>query len=83
MMMLIAAKLPQKQGMVVFLPATIGGCITDITNEENTVVYTDTFPDGVTIEMPISDFIEAWQTALFFEENEIEFTPEAVPEVQH
>lgn len=82
-MMLIAAELPKDQGMVVFLPATIGGCISDISNKEQTVVYTDTFPEGVTVAMPVSDFVEAWQTALFYEEFEIEFTPDAVPEVQH
>ena len=82
-MMLIAAELPKDKGMVVFLPATIGGCITDISDKNHTVVYTDTFPDGVTVAMPVSDFVEAWQTALFFEENEIEFTPETVSEVQH
>jgi len=82
-MMLIAGKLPKKKGMVVFLPSTIGGCITDITNQENTVVYTDTFPNGVTIEMPITDFAEAWHTALMFEDYEVEITQDAVSEVQH
>jgi len=37
----------------------------------------------VTVAMPVSDFVEAWHTALFFEENEIEFTPETMSEVQH
>lgn len=81
-MILIAAKLP-KSGSVVFLPATIGGAHTNTQNSKHTDVYTDTFPAGVTIDMSIDDFTSAWQTALFFEENEIEFTPEAVPEVQH
>lgn len=82
-MFLIAAKLPKKQGMVVFLPETIGGCITDISNAAQTVVYTDTFPEGVTIDMAIQEFCEAWQTALFYSENEIEVTLDEVPEVQH
>ena len=83
MMMLIVAELPKDQGVVVFLPATIGGCISDIANKDQTVVYTDTFPEGVTVAMPVSDFVEAWQTALFFEDNQIEFTPDTVSEVQH
>lgn len=83
MMMLIAAKLPKNQGMVVFLPETIGGCITDISNASHTVVYTDTFPEGVTVDMVIQEFCEAWQTALFYSENEIEITLDEVPEVQH
>lgn len=82
-MMLIAAELPKGAGMVVFLPATIGGCITNLSNKQETTVYTDTFPDGVTIAMPVKEFCEAWQTALFYEEFEIEFNPEALPEVQH
>jgi hypothetical protein len=81
-MILISAKLPTK-GQVVFLPATIGGAHTNTANLSHTDVYTDTFPDGVTINMTIDDFISAWQTALFFEEHEIEFTPEEMPDVQH
>lgn len=81
-MILISAKLPVK-GQVVFLPATIGGAHTNTTNSSHTDVYTDTFPDGVTIDMMIDDFISAWQTALFFEEHEIEFTPEEMSGVQH
>lgn len=81
-MILISAKLPVK-GQVVFLPATIGGAHTNTANKNHTDVYTDTFPSGVTIDMEMDDFISAWQTALFFEDHEIEFTPEEVPEVQH
>ena len=81
-MILISAKLPTK-GQVVFLPATIGGAHTNTANNNHTDVYTDTFPDGVTIDMTMDDFISAWQTALFFEEHEIEFSAEEVPNVQH
>ena len=81
-MILISAKLPTK-GQVVFLPATIGGAHTNTTNKNHTDVYTDTFPDGVTIDMTMDDFISRWQTALFFEEHEIEFSAEEVPDVQH
>lgn len=82
-MILIACPLPAKKGTVVFLPATIGGCITDIANKLHTVVYTDTFPDGVTIDMDIEKFSGTWQEALIMEDMVIEFTPEEMPEVQH
>jgi len=81
-MILISANLPTN-GQIVFLPATIGGAHTNTVNKGHTDVYTDTFPDGVTINMGIDDFISAWQTALFFEEHEIEFTPEEMSDVQH
>jgi len=82
-MILISAKLPKDSGLVVFLPATIGGCVTDISNKQQTVVYTDTFPDGVTIDMDTTEFAGRWQTALALEDFEIEFTPDEVPEMQH
>lgn len=82
-MILISASLPKDQGVVVFLPATIGGCVTDISNKKQTVVYTDTWPDGVTIAMEINDFAGQWQTALALEDFEIEFTPDEVSEVSH
>lgn len=82
-MMLIAAPLPKDKGIVVFLPATIGGCVTDIANSKHTVVYTDTWPEGVTIAMDTQEFASHWQTALALEDYEIEFTPDEVPEVSH
>lgn len=82
-MILIACPLPQSAGTVVFYPATIGGCITDIGNENHTVVYTDTFPDGVTVDMDVEEFSGAWQQALLMEDLVIEFAPEEVSEVQH
>lgn len=82
-MILLAAKLPKDAGIVVFLPETIGGCVTDISNKKQTVVYTDTFPDGVTIDMEATEFAGQWQTALALEDFEIEFTPDEVPEMQH
>lgn len=81
-MMLIACRLP-KYGAVVFYPATIGGCVTDLSNKNHTVVYTDTFPDGVTVDMTIEEFSSIWQNALLEDELIIEFTPEEVPDVQH
>lgn len=82
-MSLIAAELPDNAGVVVFLTTTIGGCITDKFNKKNTIVYTDSFPEGITISMTLDDFAACWQSALVVEEYTIEFTPEEVPDVQH
>lgn len=82
-MILISAPLPKNQGVIVFLPETIGGCVTDISNDQQTVVYTDTFPEGVTIAMEVNSFAGQWQTALALEDFDIEFTPDEVPEVSH
>ena len=82
-MILIAAPLPKNQGIVVFLPATIGGCVTDISNDQQTVVYTDTFPVGVTIAMEANALAVQWQTALALEDYDIEFTPDEMPEMPH
>lgn len=82
-MMLIAVPLPKDQGIIVFLPATIGGCVTDIANKNQTVVYTDTWPEGVTVAMDATEFATHWQTALALEDYEIEFTPDTVSEMSH
>ncbi len=71
-MMLIAAELPKNRGMVVFLVSTIGGCMTNSSNPSETDVYTDNFPEGVTVDVEIDRFAEMWQTALSVGEIEIE-----------
>jgi len=71
-MMLIAAELPKSKGMVVFLVSTIGGCMTNASNPKETDVYTDNFPEGVTVDVEIDRFAEMWQTALSVGEIEIE-----------
>ena len=71
-MMLIAAELPKNKGMVVFLVSTIGGCMTNSSNPSETDVYTDNFPEGVTVDVEIDRFAEMWQTALSVGEIEIE-----------
>jgi|DEB0MinimDraft_4_1074332.scaffolds.fasta_scaffold167609_1 hypothetical protein len=71
-MMLIAAELPKNKGMVVFLVSTIGGCMTNASNPKETDVYTDNFPEGVTVDVEIDRFAEMWQTALSVGEIEIE-----------
>jgi hypothetical protein len=71
-MMLIAAELPKNKGMVVFLVSTIGGCMTNSSSPSETDVYTDNFPEGVTVDVEIDRFAEMWQTALSVGEIEIE-----------
>lgn len=71
-MMLIAAELPNNKGLVVFLVSTIGGCMTNASNPKETDVYTDNFPDGVTVDVEIDRFTEMWQTALSVGDIEIE-----------
>lgn len=65
MIPLIAAKLPS--GNVLFLTSTIGGATTNTKNSNQTDVYTDTFPEGITIDMPLEEFYEVWLTSLVTE----------------
>jgi hypothetical protein len=55
---LITVKLPK--GDAILLTAEIGAAVSDINNAKFTVIYTDTFPEGITIDMPISKFYELW-----------------------
>jgi len=59
---LIAVKLPK--GSAVLLTATIGGATTSLANPKHTDVYTDTFPSGITIDMPIDEFYQTWLCAI-------------------
>ena len=63
-MILLGCPLPHKKGHVIFLATDIGGAITNITNDEYTDVHSDTFPDGVTIAVPIKAFYSLWHAAL-------------------
>lgn len=75
MIELIAAEVPKGKGHVIFLTATIGGAITDINNKNQTIVFTDTFPDGIAIDMDIKAFYELWLSCLSVEV-EYEFIPD-------
>lgn len=55
---LMTVKLPK--GEAILLTAEIGAAVSDINNANFTVVYTDTFREGVTVDMPIADFYELW-----------------------
>jgi hypothetical protein len=55
---LTVVKLPK--GSAILLTANIGGATTSISNPNHTDVYTDTFPDGITIDMTIDKFYNLW-----------------------
>jgi len=55
---LTVVKLPK--GSAILLTANIGGATTSISNPNHTDVYTDTFPDGITIDMGIEEFYTLW-----------------------
>jgi|TARA_R100001463_G_scaffold7902_1_gene24841 hypothetical protein len=65
MIPLIGVKLPS--GNAVLLTSTIGGATTNTKNIKQTDVYTDTFPEGITIDMPLEEFYEVWLTSLVTE----------------
>lgn len=73
MIPLIAAGTPGG-GRVAFLTSTIGGVISDIRNNKHCVVYTDTFPDGITIDMPIEEFYDVWLGCLLSDIEVVEIT---------
>lgn len=58
MIPLIGVKLPEGNGIL--LTATIGGATTNVKNPKYTDVYTDTFPNGLTIDMPLEEFYDMW-----------------------
>jgi hypothetical protein len=65
MIPLIGVKLPS--GNAVFLTSTIGGATTNTKNIKQTDVYTDTFPEGITVDMPLEDFYDLWLASLVTE----------------
>jgi hypothetical protein len=62
MIPLIGVKLPKGNGIL--LTATIGGATTNIANPKQTDVYTDLFPQGITIDMPLEEFYDLWLASL-------------------
>jgi|TARA_B100000085_G_C18555035_1_gene517373 hypothetical protein len=70
-------KVPMGKGQIALLTETIGGAMSNSTSPELTDVYTDTFPDGVTVDITINDFVKIWLTCYCCEleelEGEIEF----------
>jgi|TARA_E500000318_G_C3471851_1_gene176843 hypothetical protein len=74
MIPIIGVKLPI--GNAVLLTSTIGGATTNIKNNKQTDVYTDTFPEGLTIDMTLEDFYDLWLASLVTEVHVTEKTYE-------
>ena len=74
MIPLIGVKLPN--GNAVLLTSTIGGATTNTKNNKQTDVYTDTFPEGLTIDMTLEDFYDLWLASLVTEVHVTEKTYE-------
>ena len=74
MIPLIGVKLPN--GNAVLLTSTIGGATTNTQNSKQTDVYTDTFPEGLTIDMTLEDFYDLWLASLVTEVHVTEKTYE-------
>jgi hypothetical protein len=65
MIELMGVKLPK--GEAILLTAEVGGAVSDLSNPKHTVVYTDTFSEGITIDMPVAEFFNLWMTCLMSE----------------
>lgn len=65
---LMTVKLPK--GEAILLTAEVGAAVSDINNPAHTIIYTDTFRDGITVDMPIAEFYELWLGCLM---SDIEF----------
>ena len=65
MIPLIGVKLPQ--GNAILSTVTIAGATTNLKNKKQTDVYTDTFPEGLTIDMKLEDFYDLWLASLVTE----------------
>jgi|TARA_A100000171_G_C2136915_1_gene151014 hypothetical protein len=74
MIPIIGVKLPI--GNAVLLTSTIGGATTNTKNNKQTDVYTDTFPEGLTIDMTLEDFYDLWLASLVTEVHVTEKTYE-------
>ena len=55
---LMTVKLPK--GEAILLTAEIGAAVSDLNNSNHTIIYTDTFREGITINMPIAEFYDLW-----------------------
>ena len=69
MIHLMGVKLPQ--GQAIIPTETIAGAVSDLKNPKNTIVYSEAFPDGITVAIPISDFYDLWLACLLSDYEEI------------
>ena len=52
--------LPLPKGKAIILTVTIGGATSNVHNPKHTDVYTDFFPEGITVAVPIEEFYDIW-----------------------
>lgn len=76
MIPLMGVKLPKGNGIL--LTATVGGATTSLSNPKQTDVYTDTFPQGITIDMPLEQFYDLWMNSLM---NDVEWVDVEIHDV--
>jgi len=65
-------KVPMGKGEVALLTSTVGAAMPNPANKNITDVYTDTFPEGITVDIPLTDFVRVWLTCLCCELEELE-----------
>jgi hypothetical protein len=65
-------KMPMGKGEVAILTSAVGGAMSNTTNKNLTDVYTDTWPDGITVDINLEDFTRVWLTCLCCELEELE-----------
>lgn len=65
MIPLMGVKLPKGNGIL--LTSSVGGATTSLTNPNQTDVYTDLFPNGITIDMKLEEFYDLWFASLMTE----------------
>ena len=69
-------KVPIPNGEAIILTATIGGAITNTQRKDWSDIYTDTFPEGLTITLNLEDFMAVWMTCLISDYDDIDTSNE-------
>lgn len=70
--MIPVIKMPMGSGDIAILTSTISAAMPNKSDPSLTDVYTDTFTDGITVDVPLTDFIKVWLTCLCCELEELE-----------
>lgn len=70
--MIPVIKVPMGEGEIAILTSTISAAMPNRSKPELTDVYTDTFTEGVTVDVPLRDFVKVWLTCLCCDLEELE-----------
>ena len=70
--MIPVIKMPMGNGDIAILTYTISAAMPNRSDSSLTDVYTDTFTEGITVDVPLSDFIKVWLPCLCCELEELE-----------